>query len=657
MHPASLLRLCSDVRKVIYRDYLAKHSMSIALLRQTCRVLRHEICMLNDAMPDGTLVPSFEHQIDPSKLDGCCLTTIDSVLPRTETRNTNVGEWDALFENAVNHGRLSDVDRLLQNFAYPKSNTFPCTFYCSFSTTNVGKRCLNAFTMLLSKQDPETIARQFYGLPCQCARTDFICSAIQQSLFVVLHACSNFFDSVQSDIVVDQIGDAVGKSGNADILHHMQSAINTQKRRRFFTYCILAAAQHNQIEIVKRIAIHDRVLQNVLRVAIRSNSDAVITHILDSGTVPEHVRMAGLGFAAESGNSALYRRLLAPKYDPLSTNERSMLDTLAQLITPLINALRRSDEDFVFYFDIYAINFCSLFFETHVTSHFGCRQEYHQLTTILLTAVRHIPPSRLALALQKFMTLKKINVRQLLLDALKAVLMEHSFRRPMLEPIMKHLSPLVYSNPLSHDEKRELARLALRNDAFEWLIDHFEIKITQEEASQFLGSMVNTWYVFDIVLPIHQEYFARCVNLGATIPLGDHIVFDMLCLMTGGPYTPKDDCNPIYLGRVFLALLMTGSPKLFERLIDCANKDLPWVQIMLSQFRSACASPDIYRSTNGCFERRVGRTSLFATGHLRLYYFGCSLFGIDPVDAQNLPVAMTSDANLETSSNASSEDW
>lgn len=653
--PSPLLqRLSHAVRLCIFQDYLGNCSMSIALLRQTCHEIRSEIDSVVKSTWDGGSEPSFERQVDGGKLDGCTMAMIESAVGRIDARTIDVHHWDALFKNAVEHEHLDDIDRLLCMFVFPTSSIFSCFTGSLRILHDIGggtnKHYLDAFVRLISKCDKKRMHHFYLRLPCDCIRRDFLHSAIGQSMFAILEAVPEarlYIASVspkktRDDTFVKSIAQAVGSSGNAEMLRYIVDLLNPSEHKLFYKLCFVAAAGANHVSLLKCIDADQTDRDSAFFQALSYDCQETLQYLSYTSLSSDMVCNCLLQ-AARTGNSAAFRRVLSLQSDPLSKQWHAAFAQYLDGIHSLTTALQRSDEDFAFFMELYCTHFPSLLVAhcVRMLPVFGSApsrspdaKKISTLTTILRRC-SHLAASINSLQqnVLKFMDAKP---REVYLDVLHFLLQSDRFELDLANDTMQSLLPCLVSHPLNMEEAEEMARLAFTNEAFDWVTEHFGIYITGEDATKFLNHL-SDWPLHTHHYDLHANYFGRCLKLGATFQFGCNGVVDMISVWMGIPLPKNLDFARVFgiLGKVvntgrldfvkkFVALLLTAQipPQLYQinlRLAISMHGDVSLVR----------------SSTTGCFKKKVHNA--FSAGHMRLYHYVCELLGVQPEDVLNIP--------------------
>lgn len=159
----TFLSLSADVQKLLCNRYLQECSISVALLRCTCRAIYRT---LSDS----------KRTIRPTLLDGCTLDVIKSMLPAIDATNIDSWHWDGLFCNALEAQNVKDVIRLLKCFKAP-SEVFGC--HCIVSNAKKVKRVFANLVTLMSTLDATTVKTLWDLLPYPCIGECLYIAAIQ----------------------------------------------------------------------------------------------------------------------------------------------------------------------------------------------------------------------------------------------------------------------------------------------------------------------------------------------------------------------------------------------------------------------------------------------------------------------------------------------
>lgn len=656
MNPSSLLRLSHDVRKMIYEDHLGPRSMSIALLRQTCHIIRLEIeCAIVVSNNDGASRPAFCKIIDSYELDCSSIASIESAVGRIETSTIDVEDWDNLFGNALSCSNLQDVERLLEIYAYPGSQIF-CCMGCSSTDgfrTN-GNFRIGQLVSLASKCDLETIKRIYRRLPCDCAKINFVCDAIKQSSFVVLEGCDTFFwpssiermDQMKDSLgrakhLYRAIGRAVGASGSIQMLDHVQKFMNDKDEMAI--HCFVGAAMDNHVHLLKHIEPNPSTQIQALECAIAENKDDATMYLLQDVVLTDQIIYRCLARIANSGDAKLFQRVLSDQSDPAYTSRRDTFlasSSIYGICNSLCGAIHRGDEDVAYFLSFY---FDPLYPARRADAMWHSENRQRDL---LYCAAKTLSVPRMAFLLQQLTKYVPTNARSVYLDALKNVLEVYFFRPDIADLIMQTLSVLLISQPLNEEECKQLARGSISIEAFKWVVEQFQINILPDDAVDY-----SVFHSGRNIYRRHSDkavktYLARCYALGATLQHGEHVLLDAMSLMMGKPFDPKrdNDDDEIYGGRelhfkeVFQYFFTHASFTVIKRLLASADRSLEWTKIMLRTLECACYPEGLTQSpSSGCYQTQHYRFSLLHVGRMRLYQYACVLLGQTPTDPKNLP--------------------
>ena len=632
---------------MLYKEYLGTNSMSIALLRQTCRQVRQEIDKL----------VNFDQKMYISQLDGCSLQTIEAVLGSIEIQNTDLFRWGCLFKNALSSGRLPDLYRLLDIFVYPYSNLFQCTAVSLYGHQNY-LEFVHSFhselALLLSKYDAETIKCFYSRLPCNCARIEFVCGAIRQSLDIVIEACPDFMSLVnidnyhQAKVSFGEIGHAIGDSGSVAMLKRVSNTVMQDLKQDEYiqlvrSSCLVAAAEANHLGLVKYIMeTYNPVFDSAFSGALMNQNVEIVEYLKRAALSQQHTFMECLRRAAARGDSTVFKNILALQADPSSTEWQSEFGNLLRNAEGnLAVAAKRSNRDFAYFISLYASLKPSYISSLGKGPSKGYRRRNDEIpwggrpwNCILQVCARLGSPSRTMFVLQQLLTFTNANPRDLYLDALKEMLQQESFDAAVSDAVMEHLSPIIASMPLSDEEAKEVVRFALTDSAYAWVTDLFPVAITPKDATEYLETIAVMWNQLRSPKLV-KSYILRCLDLGATIKNGQNVELDFMTIVIGLPFRPHLDTPLPHLEQLFGELLRSGLPSIFVTLLRDIDPSVFWVEVLLRVLKNACVPCVVRDSESGCFKVRNVQYCLFTAGHMRLYHYACQLVGIPPIDPKN----------------------
>ena len=653
-----LLSIAPEIRMSLYRDFLGNRSMSIAVLRQTCPKICGEIesAMQLARYKEGR-VPIFDHSIDVQKLDGCSLATIESCLPSIATRNLDVSTWDFLFANAVDSCNWNDIDRLLDMFIYPLSSVLRCdhietrlrvTMERTGVLSKVTRPTLDLFVAMVASQDKEAIQKYYHKLPCECVKSNFVYSAIKQALFVVLDALSLNV----ADLNISTLARVVGESGSIEMLHYVYDRLDFNNHPGFCAHflndCFSNAACSNHINLLKHVfCLHGSIKLQLGTWSSKYYSDDAVEFIMDQIT-PVNWSTNCLMDAARFGNASVFGRLIALQLDPSCTEWHSKFAYVGNKMIPLslYNALMRSAEDMTYFCSLYAEIMPTTLLEP-VTPSFGRGPGKTMWSAILDQSKSRLSAAQMTVLLNHMLMFLNANPHNLLVDCLEFVLKADKFRVDLAEAIMQKLSPSLEHAPLTESECKSFAKLAVDDDAFDWVCDHFNVTITPKEATAVIcgaSSMrPNVWH--------------RWISLGAQIEHGIYLLADLMWLRHHvDDYHPPENVDHKHLQRLCKLLIITGDIKTFRKIFRAGCRGDAWANVMLELLEMECKRCLLCRDRDtGCLLLRFDDTlpirdsthPLSSRGYMRLYYEACEWFNITPLNPSNIPFAMNAESNKQ----------
>lgn len=639
-----LSHLSHAIRQSIYGEYLGTHSMSIAMLRQTCKDVRFEIDNIPEYSRYGNVGLMFTKQVSVEKLHGCRIVDIESAVCRIEPQNIDAYHWDALFANAVQSGHLEDVGRLLDTYVYPTSVIFPCT--CAFPYTmgtnsSEPRLChIDSFAKLVSKCDAETIQNYCGRLFCDCARQRFLCGAIRQSLYGVLDACAKSLNHLCRNSTFFGMGDiarAVGASGDVGTKNYIVAKVKMMDHLSFYSRCFNEAASKNHVALMKSIDNIDfpqgTTHRSALHSAIISDSIDAIRYLQNSLSPSSF--WTWLLSAATVGNSSFFQEVLALRSDPLSKEWHTKFARDVEADKSLSCAFNRSDDDFCFFLNLYMTNFASVLLVTSDNLGTSRVRDYKILAYILTWSKKQITPSRMTLLLQSMCQYFVAKKRELHLDALHYLLQQHPFRVDVANVLIGPLLSCLSWRSLSHEEAVEMTRLALTDEAYDWVTQHFGVNVTAKDASEFLYKLPN--WPTATSLKMRKNYFRRCLFLGATFKPGLNLGMDVLSISMGIPYKPPA------VGRVRIMATYILSNCLFDvvqKFLDGVDQNMldsgSWREALKKQCLAANNASFVRSASTGCFKKELAWSTLTA-GNTRLYHYVCESSGVAPIDLRSIP--------------------
>lgn len=635
-----MLRLCRDVRQIIYCN-LGPHSMGIALLRQTCMVIRTEIENVSIRSSEGILQPAFPRRISEIKLEGCSVASIESVVGPIKTETIDIETWDLLFANAVASGKMSDIDQLLQICAYPTSSIFSCfssPFPPALLSCEAVTSCLDKFVSLTSNSDVETIQKYYFKLPCECARISHFCSAIRQSLLKVIQAIVPFISRQLPfwQKRIQFIGRAIGVSGDVQIFDLVDGIFDDQALKHA---CFLQAAASNHVALLQHIKPELNVFLEAFVKAVVRGNDAAIDY-LKHVAMADSVILTCLEKAANKGDATAFRRAISITSTPTPVRwYREYASTIRHannMAVCISAALERSHQDADFFVSLFC-TYAPTIFDSLSDMILGRERSWQK---ILNVAVKRFNPEQMASFLQVMLQRSQVFARDLYMDALKSCLAQPVFVPALANPLEQALSEHLVLDPLSTSEGIEIARVAMSDEAFDWVIDRFNVVITPEVATKmvtFTGSQNISGCNAEYFEQHFEKLLFRCRALGATVQNGTFINVDYLYLKAGILFDPPTNCSPRYLQRLFETVFIYAKLPVLKSLLDSADPNLPWTQVMYETLRRMFA-PDLTRNKSyGCLETGTNSESYLQCGRMRLYHHVCNLFGWTPVDFDNLP--------------------
>lgn len=649
MHPPLLYRLSHAVRRDIFQDYLGNGSMSIALLRQTCSDIRSEIDNACRTVRYGDFEPCFERQVNHKKLDGCTLAVIESAVGRIEAKNIDVYHWDALFQNAVRHEHWNDIDRLLDIFVFPSSSIFPCmtgSMSMLHALGDARTKQVDSFVQVISKCDNQKIQHHFARLPCNCIRKDFVYSAIRQSLFTVLYAIPSVESYISTpnfyrgDTWTHPIGEAVGFSGNAEMLNYIVGILNPVELETFYTSCFVAAAGVNHVSLLRLLDVSQQVRHTAFVGAVVRDCKDVVQHLLYT-PLPARVISSCLLFAARAGNSTAFRFVLSLQEDASSTEWRELLSgKLLSGTQSLAAAWERSPEDLAFFMDFYRAHLPSLLAPKNTDMPLLTRavdKKTWKTWTAILEQCDFETMSRLDLFVQNVLKFMDVGARQVYLDTLHFLLSRRErFRLDLVNDIIEQLLSCLATQPLTIEEAKETTRVAFTNEAYDWVTQHFGVTITADDATVFL-SRLSDWPLLTNY-ELHTNYFLRCIKLGARFEPGRSNVVHTTSLLLGIP-TPHTKLDFDCILPIFEKVVHSGRLNLVQKFVAAFKVAQCPPELWSNRLRYTCLANNqdsMARSTtSGCFS--MGAMNAFSTGHMRLYHYACKLLGMTPKDPQKIP--------------------
>lgn len=630
-----LNRLAPGIRRIIYVDHLGARSMSIALLRQTCKEVRSEIDAATAPTWNGKNKPIFAKKLDARKLDGCPLTLIESAVGPIQSCNIDTHHWDELFCNALKIGHLDDIGQLLDIFVYPSSYIFPCNCLSSWFAVR-GNRVprtqhLDSFVQLVSQSENNGTIQHFYNrLPCDCVRRRFFRSAIKQCMFGVLDSLSQYFDAVfpqgRTESATQSLIQAVGSSGSEQMLKYVAARLDPKIFAAFYPSGYLAAASSNHVSLLRCTNIDQHVRDTAFEYAVRNDCREAMEY-LQYSPLPASTVSRCLLSAAETGNSFAFRLTLSLQSDPLSTDWHASFGNIEGAYS-LTQAFDRGIEDLVFFLNLYSSHFAFLLVPP-LTSDIGDSKTW----TFILRHTTRLTASRLTALLQSIQKYMVVDARELYLDTLHILLQRCEFQPDLVSAMVQPFLTCLASRPLSTEELTEMAFMTFTDQAYDWVRENFEVAISAQEATKFLGGLYRRQIYSDHAL--HASYFSRCLKLGATIEPGRSIIGDIVSMRMGIPYKPSKDVGVAYLLQMFEYLFICGGIEPVKMLV--ANLEAVQIGIDFLPHCSTSAGGGLWRSKHsGCFQR-VENSSLIADGKMRLYHYACGLCGITPVDTRHLP--------------------
>lgn len=665
MEPLSLLRLSCDIRQQIFGQYLAPNSISIALLKQTCRQIYCEI----------TTNVATHGPIDPFQLDGSSLQTIESTMGEVRPDNTEAVEWNGIFLNALSLKRLDDMMLLLDKSANPAHGLFACSgLICS------GKKSrwvyYNDMAQMLSAYDAETITLFYRRLPCGCARLSFVCAAIRNCLYHVIRACPEYTfllgDPQDSFLLRDGttyehlfcitvrqrddaagcrylgqlLGHAIGTAGNIEMLQIIYKLpFVNYFIIEFNHYCIRAAAAANRYNMIEYMGKDERSkVYAALYPSIKHGHQKIMQYASGDYDLPTTDLMHLLHHASVKGDSNTFQKL--SKMGQIDFSDVHW--PLGNVYWPvrLGSAATRSNQDFAFFLSLCVKEFPSEI--KNLADNLAIYAEGSSSTQPMMASaldeffgigMRNLSTSRVMFIVEELIQVAGFSPRHLYICVLWHMLKRVHFERELADIIVDRLMRLLVHDPLTPAQHVEMSRLALTDKAFLWSQTLFPCTISPECATSFLNLIDSTWRV-RASLTFLKPYFLRCLQFGASLTYGVCRIVDLLGILYGPPFLPNDTIydDPEYLPKLFLGLVLVGSVDPIVKLLTGVDENLRWVRILKKVLVENVTIPEVKRLNDGCihYTSKSDYCLLSTSGRIRFHHQVCKLLGLE-VTAFSLP--------------------
>lgn len=661
--PASLLRLSHDVRKILYHKYLGRCSMSIAILRQTCSTIRSEIqddikkChyQIPELWGPQRQIPFFPTRINSSRLDNCSIPLIESMLGTLQRNNVDAKDWDGLFCNAVSRASLGDVDRLLHIFHHPSSLVLS---YCQRMPVTFKNPVLSDLALLVSKCDSKTILSYILRLPCDCVRIYLFCVAIRQGL-------SSIFDCyIQNEysyetikragLLLAIIGLAVGKSGNIGYFEQILPLLKPHLSTAFVATCGAAAAGRGQLAFVQHVMsgkyeIHETFLQSAISRAFNKGDKQMIEYLLPKVDLQDAMPTL-LAEAARKGYSDAFQQAITICAEKSFADWRADFLRAVRVDQSLFAAFKRGDQHFLYFLDLYSrlvpneLNPKFDTFQFPVTGIPGRLQNQIWKRMALDAIDGGVIPARFVFMIKSILQFFNVDPLAVCLDCLHALVVNAKFLPKLLDAVFETFFSHNMIKKLAVKDRIDIAKLAFTDEAFEWVILHFNVTITAEIATTMLGSNID--------FEGYQNYFKRCLALGAKFEPLQNYFADIVAISLDIPfeipkllprrgefrvlaYNPlliKVDSDPEILRgvieRLFTSAVTLAPMPIVKKLFERIGNQPEFLYFLLGDaerdgYFSKEDSAGIHRMpVTGCFDMtKTLAKSLFLAGRVRTHQY------------------------------------